>query len=222
MCGRFARIIPLAQIIEQFEIDTALSDLAASYNIAPGTEVAAIVIDGGKKLVTFKWGLVPSWAKEASIGNRMINARAETLKQKPSFRNALKKRRCLIIASGFYEWKKEGKEKVPVYIRLKNDSLFTFAGLYEFWKAPPPDGRTIGTCTIITTEANSLLKSIHDRMPVIIKKEDHELWLDCAQDEQLVLPFLAPYPSEEMEAHEVSKTVNLPKHDGPECIKPVK
>ncbi len=220
MCGRFAVTVPIAQIIEQFEIEQNLCDLAPSYNVAPGQEVAAIVIDENKKLVKFKWGLMPSWMKKDAKPAGMINARAETIKEKPSFRSSFKNRRCLIIASGFYEWRREGKEKIPVYIRMKNGEPFCFAGIYDFWKSA--EGKTIGTCAIITTEANSLIEKIHERMPVILDKKDHKLWLDCAQDEQLVLPLLASFSPDEMETYEVGKLVNSPANNSPECIEPVK
>jgi putative SOS response-associated peptidase YedK len=219
MCGRFALTTPIKELVELFEIEQNLCELGPSYNIAPGREIAALVLDEKRKLVQFKWGLIPSWAKDPAIGNRMINARAETIHQKPSFKGSFKKRRCLIIANGFFEWKKVGREKVPVFIRLKSGEPFGFAGLYDFWQSS--DGRRIGTCTIITTDANELVQSIHNRMPVIVRKDQERLWLDCSiDDEQSILPLLAPFDASQMEAFEVSKAVNSPENNTEECIKP--
>jgi putative SOS response-associated peptidase YedK len=197
MCGRFARTTPFRTIIEQFQIqENLINDLEPSSNIFPSEEVEAIIFDEQKKkLVKLKWGLVPAWLKEPQKGQ--INAKAETINQKPFFKESFQKRRTLIITDGFYEWKKEGREKIPIHIRMKNGEPFALAGVYDFWKTS--DGRQIDTCAIITTEANDLLKSIHDRMPVIIKKKDIGLWLDCAQDENLVLSLLKPIESEALE-----------------------
>jgi putative SOS response-associated peptidase YedK len=219
MPGRFAQFTPIEDLAEKFEIGKNLSDLAPRYNISPGQEISAIVIDEGKKIIKLKWGLIPEWAKDPSIANKLINARAETIAEKPSFRNSFKRRRCLILADGFYEWKKQGKEKIPVYIKRKNGEPFLLAGIYDFWKNS--EGRTVGTCAVITTEANSLIKNIHPRMPAIIRKEDHTLWLDCARDDgQMLLTFLKPYDAGEMEMYEVSPAVNSPKNEGSSLIDP--
>jgi putative SOS response-associated peptidase YedK len=220
MCGRFAQFTPIADLVEEFEIDQVISDLKPRYNIAPGQEISVIIIDEGKKLVKMKWGLIPSWSKDEKIGYKMINARSETITEKPSFRTAFKKRRCLILADGFYEWKHEEKEKIPVYVKLKNGEPFTFAGVYDFWKSP--DGRTIGSCSIITTEANEVFKNVHNRMPVVIRKSDHKVWLDLVQDDQMLLPFLNPLSPDEMEFYEVSKNVNTPRNDNSDLILPFK
>jgi len=222
MCGRFTRTIPLEDIITEFDVAQVVCDLGPSYNIAPTQPIAIIAEEGGtRRLVTLHWGLIPSWAKDPAIGNKMINARAETLSQKPSFRLAFKKRRCLIIADGFYEWRKQGSRKVPLYIRLKSGQPFGFAGLYEHWTAP--DGNTIETCAVITTGANDLLHPIHPRMPVILPKAHHAAWLDpTMEDEQVLLPLLQPFASDEMEAYEVSRQVNSPRYNAPACILPVK
>jgi putative SOS response-associated peptidase YedK len=219
MCGRFAQFTPIEDLAEEFEIDKNLSDLAPRYNISPGQEISAIVIDESKKIIKLKWGLIPEWAKDPSIASKLINARAETIAEKPSFRNSFKRRRCLILADGFYEWKKKGKEKIPVYIKLKSGEPFLLAGIYDFWKNS--EGRSIGTCAVITTEANALIKNIHPRMPVIIRKEDHALWLDLARDDgQMLLPFLKPYDADAMEMYEVSPAVNSPKNEDASLIEP--
>jgi putative SOS response-associated peptidase YedK len=170
----------------------------------------------------YKWGLIPSWSKDPSIGDRMINARAESLAEKPSFRNAYRRRRCLILADGFYEWKQDPgmKSKQPMYIRLKNDQPFAFAGLWEIWKSP--DETEVRSCTIITTVPNSLLEPIHNRMPVILPAEAYDIWLarEDRQPEQLN-NLLVPYPPSEMVAYSVSRMVNKPEFDSPELIQPV-
>lgn len=221
MCGRFTRTGNPAAIAEAFGVDEISSDLQASYNIAPTQKVAVIVSDGKKQLIEVRWGLVPSWAKDPTIGNKMINARAETITQKASFKNAFKKRRCLVVADGFYEWQKVGDGKRPVYIRLKSGQPFGLAGLYETWRSP--EGEDIMTCAIITTEANELMEPIHERMPVIIPKDNEDLWLDPqVQDETVLRELLTPYPADAMEAFPVSKRVNSPANNSAECIKPAR
>jgi len=217
MCGRFAQIEPIGSIIKTFFIDEVVTDLIPSYNIAPGSRILSVVVRDGKRyLVEQLWGLVPHWAKDPSIGNKLINARGETVNQKPSFRNAFKSRRCLIPASGFYEWKKEGRLKVPYYVRLKSGSTFGLAGLHETWTSK--SGEELRTCTIITTGANALMEPIHDRMPVIIPQDRQDQWLDTAVMPDEVLGLIAPYPADEMELFPVSTMVNSPKNDSAECI----
>ncbi len=219
MCGRFVREKSIPVIAGEFDVDEISTDLEPSYNIAPTQQVAVVVNDGRKQLVAVQWGLIPSWSKDAAIGNKLINARSETVTEKASFRNAFKKRRCLIVADGFYEWQKIGQQKRPVYIRLKSAKPFGFAGLYETWESP--EGERVTTCTIITTEANDIIKPIHDRMPVIVPKEAENLWLDPeVKDREVLLELLKPYPSEAMETWSVSKMVNSPANNSPECIKP--
>ena len=220
MPGRFVRKSTIEVIEEEFEVKQVSSGLNPSYNIAPGDDIAVIINDGTNRLIQLSWGLIPSWAKDPSIGNKMINARAETLNEKPSFRTAFKKHRCLIIADGFYEWRKEGKAKTPVYFHLKSKRPFGLAGLYDIWTSP--EGKQISTCTIITTGPNELMKPIHNRMAVIIPKPQEALWLDpVIQDERLLLSLLKPYDSHEMDAYDVSRIVNSPRNNSPECIKPV-
>jgi|ERR1039458_2367373 putative SOS response-associated peptidase YedK len=191
------------------------------YNIAPTQAVIVVGDDGKRYLKPMRWGLIPSWTKDPSIGNRMINARAETLAEKPAFRNALKKRRCIIPADGFYEWQKLGKVKQPLRIVLKSREPFGFAGLWEHWKSP--DGEEILSCTIITTAANELLKDVHERMPVILTRDAEAAWLDPkTQDTGALLALLKQYPAEEMEFYPVSRDVNSPAVDVPGNIEPIK
>jgi putative SOS response-associated peptidase YedK len=192
------------------------------YNIAPTQEIAAVRADGERgcrTLVSLRWGLIPSWAKDPSIGNRMINARAETVAEKPSFRNAMKRRRCLVLSDGYYEWqKKQGPKgpKQPFYFCLNDERPFAFAGLWESWK--DPSGSRLESCTIITTEANTLTRPIHDRMPVILPADSYDHWLDpTLHDAAELQPLLRSYPSEEMKAFPVSTLVNSPRNDDPAC-----
>ena len=220
MCGRFVRKRNASSIAADFGVDEVVDDLQPSFNIAPTQDVAVIVNNGAKRLVAMRWGLVPAWATDPTVGSRLINARAETLAEKAAFKEALKRRRCLIVADGFYEWQKIGKDKAPLLIRLKTDQTFAFAGLYEMWT--PPWGETLTTCTIITTEPNDLTRPIHDRMPAILPRKLESLWLDeTARDSQWLLDMLAPYPAEQMEAYPVSNLVNSVKNDSPELIEPV-
>jgi putative SOS response-associated peptidase YedK len=209
----------MPEIAREFEVSDVSADLDPSYNIAPTQQVAVVIDEGVRRLVPVQWGLVPSWAKDPSVGNKMINARAETITEKASYRNAFKKRRCLVVADGFYEWQKTGDGKRPIYIRLKSGKPFGFAGLYEVWE--PPEGEALTTCTIITTEANELMKPIHDRMPVIVPKEKQDLWLDPGvKDQESLLDLLKPYPAVDLEAYPVSRRVNSPANNSPDCIKP--
>jgi putative SOS response-associated peptidase YedK len=190
------------------------------YNIAPTQAVIVVGDDGKRYLKSMRWGLIPSWAKDPSIGNRMINARVETLAEKPAFRAALKKRRCIIPAGGFYEWQKLGKVKQPMRIMLKSREPFGFAGLWEHWKSP--DGEEILSCTIITIEANELLKAVHERMPVILTRDAEAAWLDPkTQEPEKLLPLLKQYPAGEMEFYPVSRDVNSPAIDRPANIERV-
>ncbi len=222
MCGRFTLHTNPADLLAAFGGFTFPDNLEPRYNIAPSLNILHVTNEGEKTVSLAKWGLVPFWAKDAKIGNRMINARAESLATKPSFRDAYQHRRCLIIADGFFEWKKEadGKSKIPMYITMKSGNPFAFAGLWETWKQP--DGDLLRTCTIITTEPNDLMASIHHRMPVILPDNTYDLWLDPGTIEPEVLNgLLKPYPAEEMTAHPVNLTVNSPRHDEKDCIEPV-
>ncbi|WP_349409492.1 SOS response-associated peptidase [Pseudalkalibacillus sp. SCS-8] len=219
MCGRFTLTAEIDLLMDWFEIDEWASDLEFQprYNIAPSQDILAIVGYEGKRRAGFlKWGLVPFWAKDPSIGNKMINARAETVPEKPSFKHAFQKRRCIIPADGFYEWKKEGKQKQPKYIRMKDAQPFGLAGLWEKWKNE--NGNTIHTCTILTTEPNELMEDIHNRMPVILQKEDYSKWLEWEGEQDVLKDMMKPFDPAVMEAYDVSTIVNSPKNDTPECI----
>jgi putative SOS response-associated peptidase YedK len=219
MCGRYTLRTPVDTLAERFEIDDTPSSIAASYNVAPTQGVATVLVEDGKrKLEMLHWGLIPSWADDPSIGNRMINARAETVAEKPSFRKAFRNHRCLVLADGFYEWQKTANGKQPYYIRMEDDSPFAFAGLWESWK----NGSEVRSATIITTDANDVVAPLHNRMPVILHPEDYELWLDPDFDEKEPLStLLKPYPAEAMEAYPVSRVVNSPSNNEPSCIESV-
>jgi len=218
MCGRFALPWPSKNVREHFMLPE-IPDLMPRYNIAPSQNVAAIrqlAENWPRQLDMLRWGLIPHWAKDKKIGYKMINARAETITEKPSFRTAIKKRRCLIAAGGFYEWQHKGGTKKPYYIQLKNESLIGIAGLWESWT--DPDGDSIESCTIITTGANELVRQIHERMPVIIQPEYYDLWLEQNTNQEKLLQLFKPYPAEEMVAYRVSSKVNSPKNDTPDCL----
>ena len=223
MCGRFTLASDpemLQQVFFDFEVPMNLSP---RYNISPTQDVASVPNTREKQVEFFHWGLIPSWAKDPKIGNRMINARSETLAEKPSFRNAYKRRRCLVLADGYYEWQQipGNRVKQPVYIRLKSQKPFAVAGLWEVWQSKDMD-EPLKSCTIITCPPNALLEEIHHRMPVILPADAYAQWL--SPDEQPVdalQPLLIPYPGEEMEAYPVSRFVNRPMNDSPECIAPL-
>ncbi len=217
MCGRYTLKHDIQAIAQEFHVAPSLQTVPR-YNIAPTQEVISVLQNGEAHLELLRWGLIPSWAKEESIGSKMINARAETLAEKPSFKRLLHSKRCLVVADGFYEWKQEGRgPKTPMYITLKDDELFAFAGLWDAWK--DADGQVIRTCTIITTEPNELMASIHTRMPAILSRDAREIWLDTAiRDEHALLPLLAPYPTDQMSVRSVSRLVNDPRREGAELI----
>ncbi|WP_126428786.1 SOS response-associated peptidase [Brevibacillus marinus] len=218
MCGRFTLVTDPEQLLKRFLLDELLFELQPRYNIAPGQLIPAIIASGGKRRIgQLKWGLVPSWASDERIGYKMINARAETLTAKPAFRNLLVRKRCIIPADGFYEWKATDRGKQPMRIVLKSGEPFGFAGLYDTWTAP--DGRKVHTCTIITTQANEVVADIHHRMPVILRPEDEQIWLDRDRyDPDLLQSLLVPFDPGAMRAYPVSALVGSPKHDGPECM----
>jgi putative SOS response-associated peptidase YedK len=221
MCGRFTVSFEFREIKLLFNLQRDLSSFGPRYNIAPSQEVPVIVQkEGVNELKPMKWGLVPNWAPDPSIDG-MINARAETITEKPSFKRLVQQRRCLIPADGFYEWRREGNGKLPVWIHLKNKEPFAFAGLWDLWA--DTQGQTLYTFTIITTVANALLRPIHNRMPVIFDRLSAKQWLDPSfgPNEATLAAVLAPYPSALMEAHDVSPLVNKPENERADCISPV-
>jgi putative SOS response-associated peptidase YedK len=224
MCGRFTLTATVDELIDRFDIEyfTEQESYEPNYNIAPSQAVIAVINNGqNNKMGYLKWGLVPSWAKDPSVGNRLINARSESLQEKPSFRIPFQKKRCLIVADSFYEWKRiEDKKKIPMRIKLKSNQLFAMAGLWESWKTP--EGKSLFTCTVITTSPNQLVKDIHDRMPVILQPKDEKKWLDPRiQDPQILQPLLVPLPEGLMDVYEVSSMVNSPKHNSIDLIQKI-
>lgn len=225
MCGRFTSKAAPERVKEEFKVGKINPGIFhPRYNIAPLQIIPAVLEREGERVVSgLKWGLIPHWAKDDSFSSKLINARAESLAEKPSFRDSFKSRRCIIPASGFYEWQKTAKgPKQPFYLYLKDKEVFGFAGLWEEW-LDKETGEQIETCTIITTEANETVEPIHDRMPVILKAEDYEQWLNEKEmNTDKIQNLLAPYPSEEMTRYAVSPGVNVPDTDSPELIKPIK
>jgi putative SOS response-associated peptidase YedK len=218
MCGRFTLRQPAHAVGEQFGLD-AVPAFEPRYNIAPTQSVLAVrhAAGTGKEAVFLRWGLVPSWASDLSIGNRLLNARAETIAEKPSFRAAFKHRRCLIVADGFYEWQSVAGKKQPIHFRFRDGRLFAFAGLWEHWNVP--DGPAIETCTILTTTSNELIRPLHDRMPVILDPDHREAWLDPQfADRDALQSWLIPWPAEEMTGVPASMRVNNPRNEGPACL----
>ena len=220
MCGRFTLTSNMDDLQGRFGFEARDLVYRPSYNIAPTQPVLAVTNDGQRRAEFMRWGLVPFWAKDIKIGYRMINAVGETAATKPAFRAAFKKRRCLVLADGFFEWRKDGKEKVPTYIFLKSREPFSFAGLWETWKSP--EGETVKSCTILTTKPNEFIEPIHNRMPVILSGETEALWLDPMTEEPDVLqPLIQASPAELMESCIVSSLVNSPKNNVPECVVPI-
>ena len=221
MCYRFVRESNIAEIAREFDVDEIEEDISPSFNVSPTHNVPALINDGVRRIEVLRWGLIPPWAENISIGNKLLNARGETITEKPSFRLAFKKRRCLIPATGYYEWKREGSNKTPMFIHLKDEKIFGMAGLWERWTSP--SGEQINSFTIITIAANDWLKPVNDRMPVIIPKDQVALWLDSTgRSEDDLMHMLKPYDADLMEKHKVSSVVNSPKNDSPENIIPVK
>ncbi len=223
MCGRFTITTALDEILEHFAISNEIDQdfYQPSFNVAPSQNVLSVINDGeSNRLVYFRWGLIPTWAKDKNIGYKMINARAETLTEKPSYRNAYKKRRCIIVADSFYEWKRiDDKTKIPMLIKLKSNELFGLAGLWETWKS---NDETIHSCTIITTKPNELVADIHDRMPVILKPQAEQTWLaPSITDTNQLNSLLIPFDTNSMEAYQVSPLVNSPKNNSMDLIQRV-
>lgn len=221
MCGRYAIVLAGDGTLQRrFSLEELVDDPPPRFNVAPTQTLPVIVRNSPNRVEMMRWGLIPSWAKDASIGSRMINARAETVAEKPAFRRPLRAQRCLVPASGFFEWKREGDSKTPHFIYLPEEPLFAFAGLYDRWH--DPDGQVVQSYTILTTEANDLMADIHTRMPVILRREDEDEWLDPDNTEpEHVLPLLRPYSAGEMAAYPVSRLVNRPINDTPDVLERV-
>lgn len=224
MCGRYTLRVSPAELAEIFAVFNSV-EWSPRFNIAPTQMVPTVRAarnGSGRELALVKWGLVPSWADDPRIGSGMINARAESVATKPAFRSALRKKRCLVPVDGFYEWQAVPgqKTKQPFLISVRDQPVFAFAGLWEHWTSP--EGQGLDSCTIITTEANELMKAVHDRMPVILDRQDYDRWLDPGDtDAQHVLPLLKPFPPDRMQLFPVSTLVNSPRNDTPECVAPV-
>ena len=218
MCGRFTLTVDPADLQMMLELGEVPLDLQPRYNIAPTQPVAAVTSAENRKVEIFQWGLIPSWSKDPSMSGRMINARAETLHEKPAYRVPFARKRCLILADGFFEWKAQGKGKQPYFIQLASREPFAFAGLWDHWSAP--DGGEKLTCSIITCEPNDLMAEIHNRMPVILSPQNYPRWLDPGDPAQLPVDLLRPYPAGEMKAWKVSAAVGNVRINGPELRLP--
>lgn len=219
MCGRYTLTVSADKLVEQFKALMSEVGYSPRYNAAPSQRLPVITNQSPEEINLYRWGLIPHWAKDISIGNKMINARAETITEKPSFRTAFKKQRCLVLADGYYEWKKNGSEKTPYRITLENEEPFAFAGIWESWKNENEED--IRSFTIITIEAIDFLAEIHDRMPVILPKDDRHKWLDNKLSQDEALSLLQPYQEKSFKAYQVSSLVNSPANDRPELIKAV-
>lgn len=222
MCGRFTLYIPYKELIARFGVGRTFQEgeYLPSYNIAPTQKVVAVINNGREnRMGKLRWGLISRWSKEMKIGSRITNARAETLEEKPIFRQAFERRRCIIPADSFYEWQREGEIRRPMRIRLKDEPVFGMAGLWDTWVSPA--GEKVHTCTAITTKPNRLMERIHDRMPVILNPAHEAEWLaPDNRDTGSLSRMLVPYDADKMEAYEVSPEVNSPKNNGPELIVP--
>ena len=221
MCGRYLFAAPRPrELVARYAPVQLEFDFEPRYNIAPSQQVPVVINrKGGNRLLMFRWGLIPYWHKGESPGKPLINARAETLEEKPSFRTTFPQRRCLILADGFYEWKRAGRVKRPYRITLQDGKPFAFAGLWDTWLSPA--GQTINSCAIITTQPNKLMETIHSRMPVILSGSGESIWLDSGRSIQEVKALLQPFPAEKMSACEVSSLVNSAAKDEPACLAPI-
>lgn len=222
MCGRYTITVTLEELMLRYDMyDTYMPRYSPKYNVAPGQQVMAIVHDGQRnKLGELRWGLIPEWAKDEKMGYQMLNARSETLADKPAFCKPFERKRCLIPADSFYDWKGTGKHKQPMRIMLRSKELFSMAGLYDTWTSP--EGVRISTCTVITTESNEMMKDIHERMPVILPRDKEAVWLNRSmKNVDQLRPLLQPYPSELMLAYPVSSRVGNVRNDDELCIEPI-
>src|SRR6266849_4679541 len=211
MCGRYSIAVPTQELAERFQAELPPQPVDPHYNAAPTQNLPILLNQGERQIQMLRWGLIPSWAKDDSTGYKMINARAETIGEKPAYRTALRKRRCLVLADGFYEWKKTSNGKTPMRFTLKSGEPFAFAGLWETWKNP--EDEWVRTFTIITGEPNDIVKPVHDRMPMMLLPEDEKSWLDDEAGETIWRDLLRPYPADLMKAYTVSKRVNDVSND---------
>ena len=219
MCGRFT-IAPLVDLFDRFHVPERVPLALPRHNVAPSQEVPVVIRDGNNRVALMQWGLVPSWTKDLQTAGKPINARAETLAERPTFREPLRYHRCLVPATGFYEWKKEGAARVPYYLRLRSGDLFAIAGLFDTWRHP--FGGELRTFTIITTAPNRTVSPYHDRMPAILRQHDEERWLEAGPlDPATLAGILAPCPDDVLEVYRVSPRVNSPSADGPDLVTPV-
>jgi putative SOS response-associated peptidase YedK len=225
MCGRFTLRTPASVIVAQFGLFEVLP-FSPRFNIAPSQPVPVVRLrteaqsPEQRQWVWLRWGLIPRWAKDASIGNQLINARAESVAAKPAYRGAFRRHRCLVVADGFYEWRQSDGQKQPYYICMHDHRPFAFAGLWDHWT--DPEQATIESCVILTTQANAIVRPLHDRMPVILAAAEYSRWLDPnVQEAAALTPLLDPYPADEMTAIRVSTRVNSPGHDDPSCVEPL-
>lgn len=221
MCTRFSRVADGKAMAQRFLLERPILDMRPDYNISPTDPVYVVIEENGKQVLKqMFFGLIPSWAKDPKIGLKCLNARAETVATLPSFRDSFRKRRCLVLSDGFFEWERIGAKKYPRRIVLKDRGLFAMAGLWDSWRRP--DGKEIGSTAIVTTEPNSLVGAIHNRMPVILKNEDEGLWLSQSVTEpKTLLPLMKPYASEEMDSYQVSTAMNSSKEKSELCILPL-
>ncbi len=217
MCGRFSIFTPAETLKVRFNVLYA-AELKPTYNAAPTQSLPVIINNEPMTIDLCRWGLIPSWAKEQKIGNKMINARAETLLKKPSFRDSFKRRRCLVLTDGFYEWEKTSDQKIPYRISMRDHDPFAFAGIWDVWRTP--EGKTLRSFSIITTDPNELMRPLHNRMPVILTKENERRWLQDI-DTQEAQTMLEPYPFDDLEAYPISTLVNSPRNNSEDIINPL-
>ncbi|HBL16889.1 MAG: hypothetical protein A2X36_01860 [Elusimicrobia bacterium GWA2_69_24] len=219
MCGRYTQTAGLDVLRDRFLLDQVPAEVLPRYNIAPGQDAPVVLTRKARCLEALRWGLIPGWAKNPAIGSRLINARCETALEKPAFRQALERRRCLVPADGFYEWKGVGRAKLPFRFHRRDKEPFAFAGIWDAWK--DPEGPELRTFAILTTEANSSVRPVHPRMPVILYPEDEAAWLDAAATPEDLLDGLAPYPPDALTAYPVSRRLNSAQNDDRSLIEPV-
>jgi putative SOS response-associated peptidase YedK len=219
MCGRYGLTVDTSKLQERFDTTNTLPDMQPRFNIAPTQELPVIVRNSPNSMVLMQWGLIPSWSKEPQVSYSTINARAENLLKSSVYKKPFQRQRCLVPASGFYEWQQTSAGKQPYYIHVQDTDVFAFAGLYDIWR--DKHGHELHSYTIITTKPNDLVASIHNRMPVILRRDDENVWLDQDADQARLLSLLTPYPAAEMSAYRVSTWVNSPSNDSPQALEPL-